>query len=329
MTVGQLAESISGSTVLVTGGAGFIGSHLVDRLVTEKASKVIVVDNLFLGSEENLREAMSTGQVELIRMNAGNLSAMQEIIGEKGVDFLFNLAVIPLPTSLKFPSWTVTTNVEIAITACELARRGLVGTLVNCSSSEVYGSAQTIPMSENHSLSPTTPYAASKLAGDMVLNSYVDTFGVRAITVRPFNNYGPRQNSGMYAGLIPALVQRVCAGLPVVVNGDGEQTRDYVYVKETVAQITRAATLETCVGETLHIASGEETSVNSIVRQLLAIMNKPSHPVIHTTERPGEVRRHLADTSKTQRLLSCTPSALSQEHLEETVDWYRERLCFV
>src|SRR3972149_3526677 len=150
---------LAGKHVMVTGGAGFIGSHLVDRLARENPASLVVVDSFFLGNESNLAAAKATYPgLSLYRMDASNLAAMLQLVISEGTEVVFDLAVVPLPTSLEFPTWTIETNVGITSTFCELARRGFIKTLVHCSSSEAYGSGVRIPMDEAHPLSPATPY---------------------------------------------------------------------------------------------------------------------------------------------------------------------------
>jgi len=183
---------IRGKRVLVTGGAGFIGSHLVDRLIEEQLARLVVVDNFFLGYEPNLaaaREAHPDLMVE--RLDAGDLASMQSLVAREQIEVAFNLAVVPLPTSFEYPAWAIFSNVAICTTFCELARVGSLQTLVHCSSSEAYGSALYSAMDEAHPLVPTTPYAASKAGGDQIVLSYCETFGIDPTIARPFNNYGP------------------------------------------------------------------------------------------------------------------------------------------
>jgi UDP-glucose 4-epimerase len=314
---------LRGKSILVSGGAGFIGSHLVDRLVEEEPARLTVVDNFFLGREENLDHAR-TKRPDLVvkRLDAADLAAMQDVTAEQGVQVVFDLAVVPLPTSLTYPVWTVQTNVGIATTFCELARRGSIETLVHCSSSEAYGTARYVPMDEEHPLDAITPYAASKSAADAIVTSYVKTFGIDAAIVRPFNNFGPRQNLGSYAGIIPIVVQRVLQGLPIEIHGDGNQTRDFIFVKETAELIVRAFGSETSRGRILNLATGQETSVNDLVAALLQAMNAPGHPVVHVAGRPGDVRRHCADVSRAAELLDFQSHPLSSEQIQETVEYY-------
>ncbi|MET1017693.1 MAG: NAD-dependent epimerase/dehydratase family protein [Leifsonia flava] len=315
--------SVTSQSILIAGGAGFIGSHLVDRLIRDDPRRITVVDNFFLGNEKNLEAAVAARpDIEVVRLDAADLAAMQDVVTRNEVDTIFDLAVIPLPTSLTYPAWTVTTNVGIATTFCEVTRRGLVDRLIHVSSSEAYGSARYAPMDESHPHDAITPYAASKSAADHIIESYVQTFGIDATVIRPFNNIGPRQNPGSYAGIVPIVVRRVLAGEPILIFGDGEQTRDLNYVGDTVDLIAQIEDSEGCRGEVLNVASGIETSVNDLVRRILAVMGKPEHPVEHVEERPGDVRRHIADVSKLTRILGHAPTSLSDAALATTVEWY-------
>lgn len=315
--------SIRGKSVLVTGGAGFIGSHLVDRLLVEEPSRITVVDNFFLGHESNLAAAQAVrADLEVVRLDAADLAAMQDVVSSRAVDVVFDLAVIPLPTSLAYPAWTISTNVGIVTAFCEIARRGLVDRLVHVSSSEAYGSARYVPMDEDHPHDSITPYAASKSAGDRIIESYVRTFGIDARTVRPFNNFGPRQNPGSYAGIIPIVVRRVLEGETIEIHGDGEQTRDFIFAPNTADMIVKVAESAECRGRILNIATGHETSVNELVARLLGVLGRPSHPVTHGPARPGDVRRHCADVSLARELLHYEPAVMSDEDLAVTVDWY-------
>jgi UDP-glucose 4-epimerase len=309
--------------VLVTGGAGFIGSHLVDRLVREEPKTLVVVDNFFLGNESNLAEARSEFDIEVLRLDASDLAAMQDVATAHQIDTVFDLAVVPLPTSLTYPSWTIHTNIGITTTFCELARRDLIGRLVHMSSSEAYGTSRYTPMDEDHPHDAITPYAAAKSAEDHIIRSYVRTFGIDATTVRPFNNYGPRQNPGSYAGIIPIVIQRVMSGTPIEIHGDGEQTRDFTFVRDTADLTVAIAEKPECSGLEFNVATGVPTSINDLVNRILQIMGVPGHPIIHMPARPGDVRSHQADVTRLASHLGRQPTALSDEGLRETVAWYQ------
>ena len=318
--------SLKNKNIMVTGGAGFIGSHLVDRIIRSGPEKLVVVGNFFLGSKDNLADAFkSFSKLQLYRLDASNFAAMQQVAKDEKIDVVFNLAVVPLPTSLKYPEWTVLTNVGIATTFCELARQGYIETLVHCSSSEAYGTAKDNVMDEKHPLDPVTPYAASKAAEDQIVLSYSKTFGIDTVVVRPFNNFGPRQNADAYAGIIPIVVNRVKNGLPVEIYGDGLQTRDYIFVRDTTDAIIGVYESESTRGRVINIASGQEISVNDLLRRLLKIMGTPNHPVIHTSPRPGDVRKHCGGVELLKKLTGFEPKAIADENLRETVQWYKEK----
>lgn len=317
---------VTGKRILVAGGAGFIGSHVVDRLLLERPERVIVVDNFFLGHDDNLQDARKTySSLEVLRLDAGDFSSIFEVVRENQVDAVLNLAVVPLPLSLRYPSWTLKTNIDTVTALCELVRLGAVRELLHVSSSEVYGSARYVPMSEEHPHDVTTPYAASKSAGDQIVSSYVKTFGITARTVRPFNNFGPRQNLGSYAGVIPIVVNRLARDLPIQITGDGTQTRDFVFVKETARGIVDVFNSDNCQGMTLNFATGVETSINEIVNQIANLMGKNSPEIQFVPSRDGDVVRHCADTSRAKQILGYSADPMSTSQLEETVAWYLGR----
>ena len=191
-------SKLKDKSILVTGGAGFIGSHLVEKIIEEKPAKIIVVDNFFLGEESNLKPAKSKfPELVVEKIDASDYEKMKHAM-KNGVDVVFNLAMVPLPVSLEKPSWAFGINVDITRVVCELGREGYFSTLVQYSSSEVYSTALDSKMSETHQLLPCTPYAASKAACDHLVHSYYKTFGLEMLIVRPFNNYGPRQNDKSY-----------------------------------------------------------------------------------------------------------------------------------
>ena len=202
--------SLAGKTILVTGGAGFVGSHLVDSLLVEGAAFVAVIDNLFTGSKKNLSAALATGKVALYRDDAELSTSLDYIFANHSIDVVFNCATKALNYSFLNPANAFDTNVRVALNLLELQRRGAFKTLCHFSTSEVYGSAIYEPMDEAHPRNPTTTYAAGKAAADLAVESYQRMFGVDVFIVRPFNNYGPRQNhKGILAGAIPLTAMRL------------------------------------------------------------------------------------------------------------------------
>jgi len=317
---------LKGKNVLVTGGAGFIGSHLVDRLIQEEPANLVVVDNFFLGSEDNLVEARQAfPALRVYRMDASDLAAMLQVVRSEKIEVVFNLAVVPLPTSFDYPAWTISTNIDLVTTFCELARLGYIKTLVHCSSSEVYGSALYIPMREDHLLLAHTPYAASKAAGDQIVMSYRKTFGIDTVIVRPFNNFGPRQNPGSYAGIIPIVTNKVKRGEPMEIDGDGLQTRDYIFVRHTTEAMIRIYESEATRGHSINVATGREITINDLVAGIFRALGVPNYPTVHREPRPGDVRQLCGDVQMLRELTGFDPPAISDEDLAVTVKWYLEK----
>ena len=318
--------TLKNKNVLVIGGAGFIGSHLVDKLIEESPTNIIVVDDLFLGKLSNLDTAkLNFPDIRVYERDASDYDAMRGILDKEKVDVVFNFGVLPLPASLVEPRLTCHMNVEIALVLCELSRQSQFGTLVHCSSSEVYGSAQYVPMDESHPLAPATPYAASKAACDHIVLSYALTYGLDTVIVRPFNNFGPRQNDQTYAGIVPEVINRILAGRDVEIYGDGEQTRDLLYVKDTAAATILAYQQPRARGKAINIGSGQEVSINRLVSLIFEVMDASPVRVKHVGARTADVRRHLAGTELAKELLGFRPSSTLEKSISQTVDWYAQK----
>ena len=318
--------SLKNKTVMVTGGAGFIGSHLVDRLIQEKPEKIVVVDNFFLGKDENLNDAQGNfDNLKVYREDVSNYEKMESILKEDPIDILYNLAVVPLPTSLEKPSWTYQHNVEIAISICELIRNNYFDTLIHFSSSEVYGTSVYAPMDEKHPLNGTTTYAASKSSSDLLVFSYCRTFGIDASIIRPFNNFGPRQNEGSYAGVIPITIMRILEGKRPIICGDGKQTRDYLYVTDTAEAAIKIYGNKNTRNRVLNIASGKEISIEYLVKFISSYLNFKEGP-IYRPERAGDVKRHIANVFLAEDIINFHPTVSFEEGMINTIEWYTNKL---
>ena len=319
-------RTIKGKHVLVTGGAGFIGSHLVDLLIAEGVGQLTIIDNFFLGRTSNLTEAYrQMPNLCVLHVDASDGGAVRETFAKlEAVDVVFDLAVIPLPTSLERPQFCFETNVGITSVLCELLRQGHFGTLVHFSSSEAYGSARAVPMSEDHPLDPLTPYAASKAASDHLVRTYAATFGVDALVVRPFNNYGPRQNDQQYAGIIPTMLRCAFEGRVFTLFGDGQQTRDYIYVTDTARAALDLYKCSRARGHVVNIGSDQEISVADLKTKIEYILGRPILSQ-HCDSRPGDVRRHRADITLLKSLIEFEPHVSIDEGLNRTVEFYRQR----
>lgn len=320
----MIREGFAGKTILVTGGAGFIGSHLVDRLLAEGAAHVAVIDNLFVGSEENLVEAMTTGKVSFYRDDAELNTSLEYIFANHAIDVVFNCATKALNYSFLNPANAFDTNVQVVLNLLELQRRGAFKTLCHFSTSEVYGSAVYEPMDEAHPRNPTTTYAAGKAAADLALESYVRMFGVDAFIVRPFNNYGPRQNyKGMLAGVIPITAMRLLTGGVPEIHGEGTQSRDFIYVHDTVDAVLKLyAVLPS--GETVNISTDNQITINELI-PLICTHYGYTGMIVRKPGRHSDVLSHNASNAKVKTFIqySLTPF---ESGLAETLNWYSKRI---
>ncbi len=309
--------------VLVTGGAGFIGSHVVDELAEKDPEIIVVVDNFFLGSMENLVDASSKlgSKLKIVTWDSGDYFLMKKLFRRHKIDVVFNLAIIPLPASLKEPIWTWEQNIKMTQILSELARKKEYKTLIHFSSSETYGTGVDVPMPETHLLDPKTPYAASKAATDHLIQSYIHTFEIDAAIVRPFNTYGPRQNDQSYAAVIPLTIKRILSGKPPVIHGDGGQTRDFVYVTDTARAAILTFESDRTRGRIVNIGSGREITINEVIEQICSAMSYEGE-IEHTEPRPGDVRRHQADISLAKELIDYEPQVLFEDGIEKTVEWF-------
>ena len=316
---------VLGKNVLVTGGAGFIGSHLCDALLERGAGKVVCVDNFFLGKMENIAEAMTHDNFVLYRDDARQFGVMQSIIEKEQVGVVFNLATIALNYSFFNPFDAYMVNVQIANTLLELLKVGAFRTLIHTSSSEAYGTARYSPMDENHPTDPTTPYAAGKAAADMMVHSFAKVLDMDISIIRPFNNYGPRQNAeGPLAGIIPATAKRILSGEKPIINGDGEQTRDFIYVKDTVRGLIMAYEEEVSRGMIINLGYGKDISMNFLLQNICNYMGYDGE-WDHREERTSDVRNLCAGIERARSVLGFTPEMDFEEGIKETLDWYTDR----
>ncbi|MDP2430950.1 MAG: GDP-mannose 4,6-dehydratase [Pseudomonadota bacterium] len=320
---------VDGGRFLVTGGAGFIGSHLVDALLERGAARVAVVDNFFLGKEENLSDAKRRygDKLQVYREDAGELSAMSAVMEAEKPDVVFNLATKALLYSFFNPAGACRVNLDIALALGELLRKGAYGRLIHLSSSEVYGTAQYVPMDEHHPLLAETSYAAGKAAADLLLSSYVRMFGLDIVTIRPFNNYGPRQNEGALAAIIPLTLKRIRSCQSPVIQGDGKQTRDFIYVADTVAAILALSGRDDVRGQVFNLGSGRETSVEELIKAICQLADYHG-PISYQPARPADVRRHLAGIDSVRDLIGEPAKTNLLDGLGQTISWYMKRSQF-
>ncbi len=305
--------------VLVTGGAGFIGSEVTRHLAT-RAARVLVVDNLVNGRRANLEEVIG-GRVELHVADIRDGERMSRLLD--GIDVVFHLACLGVRHSLHSPLENHEVNASASLSLLSAAWRLGVKRFVYVSSSEVYGTAQRVPMTESHPTFPATVYGASKLAGECYTRAFHCSFGYPSVVVRPFNTYGPRcHHEGDSGEVIPKFVLRCLAGRPMIVFGDGTQTRDFTFVSDTARGIVLAGFSDAAVGETINLGQGSEIAINDLATEVARVMDT-SHPRIqHTDPRPGDVGRLYADGSLAREVLGFVPQVTLRNGLERLRQWY-------
>jgi UDP-glucose 4-epimerase len=308
--------------VLVTGGAGFIGSHLVDNLLKAKAGHVVVVDDFFIGTEKNLEQSMDS--IVLYRDDASDLGAMNAIIEREDIEVVFNLATIALNYSFFNPYTAYMVNVNIINTLLRLLKSKTYKTLIQVSSSEAYGTALYTPMDEKHPLNPTTPYAAGKAAADLMIQSFYNIEPLDISIIRPFNNYGPRQSlNGNLAAIIPATARRILNGERPIIEGDGSQTRDFIYVTDTVRALIMAYENEKSRRTIINLGTGIELPITDLIGGISDYCNYKSD-IDYRPARPADVKRLCASSELAKNILGFTPEVNFEQGLKLTLDWYVE-----
>ncbi|SHH11078.1 dTDP-glucose 4,6-dehydratase [Virgibacillus chiguensis] len=315
---------LENSTILIVGGAGFIGSHLVDHLLEEKTKEIIIIDNLFTGTQNNLTSALAKNAILYID-NAENQEALNYIMEKHTIDIVFNCATKPLNYSFMNPADAFLTNVIVLKNLLELQRKELFHTLCHFSSSEAYGSSQYQPMDENHPLDPTTTYAAGKAAADLMLTSYVKMFNLDAFIVRPFNNYGPRQSfTGPLAGVIPTTIKKILADETPEIHGTGQQTRDYIYVKDTVDMVVKLYPLIPS-GDTVNITTDQQLSIQYIIETIIDEMNYTGE-VLQKPNRKSDVTSHRGSIKKLQKLIGTYNKTDFKDGIASTINWVKRHV---
>jgi UDP-glucose 4-epimerase len=304
---------------LVTGGGGFIGSHLVDALLAA-GHRVRVLDNFSTGRRENL--AAVRDRVELLE---GSITEPEVVAAAvEGVDCVFHLAALPsVQRSVENPIATHEACAAGTLRVLDAARRAGVRRLVYAASSSAYGDTPGAVRTEDAPVAPLSPYAAAKLAGEQYCRAFTTTYGFETVRLRFFNVFGPRQNPfSPYSGVIALFLAAMTADRPPVVHGDGQQSRDFTYVANAVQAVMRAAEAPAAVGNVYNVGNGGATSVLDLVAQLNALLGTRLAPA-HQPSRPGDVRHSQADIARARRDLGYAPSVTFAEGLRQTLDAFR------
>ncbi len=303
---------------LVTGGAGFIGSHLAERLVQE-GIEVRVLDNFSTGRRENLAAVAS--RIELVDGDVRDYQVMCEVV--RGVDVVFHQAALcSVARSVEEPQDANSVNIGGTLNVLLAARDERVRRVVYASSSSVYGNIPALPKHETQTPAPASPYAVTKLTGELYCRTFYQLFGLQTFSLRYFNIFGPRQVQGSpYASVIPVFINALLRGDPPVIHGDGNQSRDFSYVGNVVEANLLAMKAEAGFGEAFNIACGQRTTVAQVADHLSALL-KVAVGRVHQQPRPGDVRHSLADIAKAETILGYRPNTNFLVGLERTVEWY-------
>lgn len=307
--------------MVVTGGAGFIGSHLVDEILARGAEQVRVLDNLANGRPENLEALDADRRLSLVTGDLLDSRALDEVLD--GAEVVFHLACLGVRHSLHSPLENHRVNAEGTLRLLLACDARAVERFVSVSSSEVFGTAQYAPMDEAHPTWPETVYGASKLAGEAYARAAFRTSGLPAVVVRPFNTYGPRSHfEGDCGELIPRTVVRVLSGRAPVVFGDGEQTRDFLHVSDTARALADLAECDEAVGRTVNVGYGEEITVNEVCRLVADAAGRADLVPEHQEPRPGDVRRLWVDNSLVRQLIGFGPRVPFVDGVADVVRWF-------
>jgi nucleoside-diphosphate-sugar epimerase len=304
---------------LITGGAGFIGSHLARELLT-KGHRVRIIDNLSTGSKENISEIIN--DVDWIEGDIRNLETCMNAV--KGMDYVLHQAALgSVPRSIQNPINTHDNNVNGTLNLLISAKEAGVKRFVQASSSSVYGNTEQLPKEETMQLSPLSPYAVSKLANEYYAKVFYQVYGLETISLRYFNVFGPMQNpNSQYAAVIPRFLKALAQGEPPVIYGDGEQSRDFTYIENVVeANVLACLADRDAVGEAYNIACHDRITVNRLYEEICRFAGKFIRPR-YENPRAGDIKHSYADIQKSNKLLGYHPRISFNDGLQRTVQWY-------
>lgn len=317
---------ISEKSFLVTGGAGFIGSHIVEYLLQHGAGKVRVLDNFLTGFEKNIEPFKTNPAFEFVEGDIRDFATCKNAC--EGIDHVTHQAALgSVPRSVKDPVTSNEVNVTGFLNMITAAKDAGVKTFVYASSSSVYGDEPNLPKVEERVGNPLSPYAVTKKTNELYADVFARLYGMKVVGLRYFNVFGPRQDpDGPYAAVIPLFVSGILKQTPVYINGDGEQTRDFTFVDNAVQANIRGMLCENeqAFGEAYNVAVGENFSVNFLYRSIRDML-AASHEATYRDPREGDIRNSLADISKAQKLLGYQPTKRFMDGLAQTVNFFKEK----
>ena len=309
-------------TYLVTGGAGFIGSHIVEELV-RRGERVRVLDNFLTGKRENIAPFLD--RIELIEGDIRNIETCSRAV--KGVDYVLHQAALTsVPLSMKDPVATHDINISGTLHLLWTSTQAGIKRFLFASSAAVYGDKETFPLREGDEGRPISPYALSKSMGEKYCHFFHRAYGLETISLRYFNVFGPRQDPhSPYASVIPLFIEKALAGERLQIYGDGGQSRDFIFVEDVVEAVLRAAEAPAeAAGEVYNIACGERTTVNALAAEVNRLAGTSVEPV-HARPRPGDIQHSFADIGRARSILSFRPVVDFHEGMKRTFSWYKKR----
>lgn len=306
---------------LVTGGAGFIGSHIASALVASGA-RVRIIDDLSTGYRENLEEI--SGDFDFVRSSLADEEPLKKALED--VELVFHEAAIPsVPRSVEDPRQTHIASVDSTFSLLLASREKKVRRLVYAASSSAYGDQPTLPKTETMLPEPLSPYAVAKLVGEYYCQVFTRVYGLETISLRYFNVFGPRQDpSSQYSGVISRFISALLSNEAPVIYGDGEQSRDFTYIDDVVKANLKAAGATKGIGQVINIANGERISLNQLLGELKNLTGNRDVTVDYKDARPGDVKHSLADITRARELLGFEPHIDLQEGLARTIDWWKK-----
>lgn len=321
----MIFDSIKDKKILITGGAGFIGSNIVDHLISNGHTQVTVLDNLETGSLENIQPHIDANSITFIKGDICDLALCLKIT--EGVDIILHQAALgSVPRSIEKPLDTHNTNVNGFLNVLEGARINKVKRFVYASSSSVYGSDTTLPKQEDKVGMPLSPYAVSKKTNELYASVYASLYNMEIIGLRYFNVFGPKQNpAGPYAAVIPIFINKILKKESCMIYGDGENKRDFTFVENVVQANLLAASTEnkTALNQVFNVAFGSTKSVNDLfdlIRTELSSTDKP----VYKPSRTGEIKDSFADLTKVKRELNFNPSVSLEDGIKKAITWYKQ-----
>lgn len=312
------------SRVLITGGAGLVGSHIADLLVKEGVSEIVVLDNLTRGQLSNLAWAKENGPLVVVEGDIRDRKLLEEVM--QGVDIVFHQAAIRITQCAEEPRLALEVLADGTFNVLEAAVKAKVKKVVAASSASIYGMAEDFPTTESHHpYNNRTIYGAAKVFNEGLLRSFYDMYGLDYVGLRYFNVYGPRMDIyGVYTEVLIRWMERIANGQPPLIFGDGKQTMDFVYI-EDIARANILAAKADVTDEVFNVASGVESSLNDLAYSLAKVMGSDLQPEYGPERKVNPVQRRLADTSKAKKLLGFEAEVSLEEGLRRLVSWWREQ----